>query len=149
MLFTDAGCWNCLISELNGIHAAGIVRSVMRLRYVLDGSGFDSRQEARNLCVLQYIQKYSEARSTSYSTDRNTGTVFLFGRKVAGVCSWPHTYMQCLSVLDTDIFPLIGAFTKLRKVTISFVMILRLSVRMEQIGSHWTDFHEIFIQGFL
>jgi hypothetical protein len=33
----------------------------------------------------------------------------------------------------------LGAFTKLRKATFSFVM----SVPMEQLGSHWTDFHEI------
>jgi len=31
----------------------------------------------------------------------------------------------------------------LRKATISFVMPVRLSVRMEQLGSHWTDFCEI------
>jgi len=30
------------------------------------------------------------------------------------------------------------------KATISFVLSLRLSVRMEQLGSHWTDFHEIW-----
>jgi hypothetical protein len=30
---------------------------------------------------------------------------------------------------------LLGAFEKLRKATISFVM----SVRMEQLGSHWTE----------
>jgi hypothetical protein len=35
------------------------------------------------------------------------------------------------------------AFTKLRKVTISFVMSARPSVHMEQLGSHKTDFHEI------
>jgi len=32
---------------------------------------------------------------------------------------------------------------KLRKATISFVMSVRPFVRMEQLGSHWTDFHEI------
>ena len=45
-----------------------------------------------------------------------------------------------------------GAFAKLRKVTISFVMSVRLpsvrpsvrsSVRMEQFGSQWADFNEI------
>ena len=34
-------------------------------------------------------------------------------------------------------------FAKLRKATVSFVMSVGLSVRMEQLGSHWTDFHEI------
>jgi len=37
----------------------------------------------------------------------------------------------------------LGALTKLRKTTIGFVMSVCLSVRMEQLGSHWTDFHEI------
>jgi hypothetical protein len=40
----------------------------------------------------------------------------------------------------------LGAFAKLRKTTISFVISVCLSVhpsvRME-LGSHWTDFHEI------
>jgi hypothetical protein len=34
----------------------------------------------------------------------------------------------------------LGAFAKLRNVTISFVM----SGRMEQLSSHWTDFHESY-----
>jgi hypothetical protein len=44
-------------------------------------------------------------------------------------------------------FILSGAYTKLRRATISFAMSVgpsaRMSVRMEQLGSHWTDFHEI------
>ena len=35
--------------------------------------------------------------------------------------------------------PFLGAFVKLRKATTSFV----ICARMEQLGSHWTDFHEI------
>jgi hypothetical protein len=37
----------------------------------------------------------------------------------------------------------LGAFVKLEKATISFVMSVRPTLRMEQRGSHWTDFHEI------
>ena len=33
----------------------------------------------------------------------------------------------------------LGAFTEFKKATIGFVM----SVRMGQLSSHWTDFHEI------
>jgi hypothetical protein len=43
-------------------------------------------------------------------------------------------------------FRFLGAFTNLRKATFSFVMSIRLSVRpsaLDQVGSHWTDFHEI------
>jgi len=37
-----------------------------------------------------------------------------------------------------------GVFTKLLKATISFITSVCPSVRMEQLGSHWTDFHEIW-----
>jgi hypothetical protein len=43
--------------------------------------------------------------------------------------------------------PLLGAFAKFRKATISFVTSVslssRLSLRMEQLCYRWTDFHEI------
>jgi len=45
---------------------------------------------------------------------------------------------------ECKIFPFLGAFAKLRGVTISFVMCVRLSVLMELLGSHWTDFHKIW-----
>jgi hypothetical protein len=35
----------------------------------------------------------------------------------------------------------LGKLAKLQKVTTSFIM----SVRLEQLGSHWMDFHEIDI----
>jgi len=42
---------------------------------------------------------------------------------------------------------ILGTFAKLRKATISLVMYVRLSdrpsVRMEQLNSHWTNFHKI------
>jgi len=38
---------------------------------------------------------------------------------------------------------IVGAFAKLRKSTFSFVMSVRLSVCMEQLGSCWTDLYEI------
>jgi hypothetical protein len=37
----------------------------------------------------------------------------------------------------------LGAFAKLRKATINFVLSSCLSVRMEQLDSHWTDFDQI------
>ena len=45
-----------------------------------------------------------------------------------------------MKTASTNIFLLfLGAFAKFRKATTNFVM----SVRMEQFGSHWKDFHEI------
>jgi hypothetical protein len=37
----------------------------------------------------------------------------------------------------------LGAFEKLRKATFSFIMSVRLPVLLEQLGSHWKDFHKI------
>ena len=44
--------------------------------------------------------------------------------------------------------PFLGAFVKLRKATIYFVMSVRLSVRLEKLGAYWTDFDEIQYLGF-
>ena len=38
---------------------------------------------------------------------------------------------------------ILGSFAKFRKATISFVMSVCPSVRMEQFGSHWIAFREI------
>ena len=50
-------------------------------------------------------------------------------------------------IRDMDDVSVLGALAKLRKATISFVMSIRLSVRpsfrMEHLGSHWTNFHDI------
>ena len=42
-------------------------------------------------------------------------------------------------VLTPGVF--LGAFAKLRQATIIFIASIRPSVRMEQLGSHWTDFY--------
>ena len=36
--------------------------------------------------------------------------------------------------------PISGAFAKLRKATVSFIMSVRPSVHMEHVVSHWADF---------
>ena len=44
-----------------------------------------------------------------------------------------------------------GIFRRVRKIakkTISFVMAVRPSVHMEQLGSHWKDLHEIYLRIF-
>jgi hypothetical protein len=42
-------------------------------------------------------------------------------------------------------FDFLVALAKLRKATFGFVMSVRLYVHMQQLGFHWTDFHEIYI----
>ena len=46
-------------------------------------------------------------------------------------------------VLFRLILLFLGAFAKLEKVTVSFVMSVGRSVRIEQPGSGWTDLYEI------
>jgi hypothetical protein len=41
------------------------------------------------------------------------------------------------------LFGFLGAVAKFRKTAITFVMSLRLSLRMQQVFSHWTDFDKI------
>jgi hypothetical protein len=48
-----------------------------------------------------------------------------------------------ISLLVNAFLLFLGALEKLRKATISFVMSVRLSVLMEQFGSHWTNFQDI------
>ena len=58
---------------------------------------------------------------------------------------WPH-YLSCTShtILPAPIVDdFLALFAKFRKTNISFVMSVPLSVRMEQLGFHRTDFHEI------
>jgi hypothetical protein len=51
---------------------------------------------------------------------------------VCGICSVTQTSAQTS-----------GALAELRKANISFVMSVRLSVHVEQLGSHCADFHEV------
>jgi hypothetical protein len=63
--------------------------------------------------------------------------------EIIAVCSEIHTKhinTQCWQNVEFS-----GALAKLRKATISVIISVRLSVLMEQLGSHSTDFHEILI----
>jgi hypothetical protein len=51
---------------------------------------------------------------------------------------WSYVSIAFTSGIGTSV-PILGAFEKLRKVTICFVM----SILVEQLGSKWTDFHDI------
>jgi hypothetical protein len=55
------------------------------------------------------------------------------------------SYRLCLTLVSSYVTrdtAFLVAFGKLRKATTSCVMSVLLSVRMEQLGSNWTDFHE-------
>ena len=61
---------------------------------------------------------------------------------VFSVC-WVSLCVWAVGLTETS-NTFLGAFAKLHKATISFVMSVCSSVRIEQLGSHWTDFHEIW-----
>ena len=53
-----------------------------------------------------------------------------------------EAFFKLFMVINCILY-LLGAFAKLRKATVSLVMSVRPSVRMGQLGFHWTDFREI------
>ena len=69
---------------------------------------------------------------------------------VSGSQEWPtrtpeHAQRHRITFPNTGILIVIlGAFEKLWKAAVSFPMSVCLSVCMEQLGSHWMEFHEIF-----
>jgi hypothetical protein len=46
-------------------------------------------------------------------------------------------------IWNSDQWRAVVKIVKLQEVTVSFAMSVCLSVSVEQLGSHWTDFHEI------
>jgi len=48
---------------------------------------------------------------------------------------------KCITHLNPE--SLLGMFTQLQKLTITIVMSVCPSVQVEQLGSHWADFHKI------
>ena len=60
-------------------------------------------------------------------------------REIIAVCSQIHTkHKNTLFGQNVEFF---GAFAKLRKAATVIVMSVCPSVRMEQLSSHWTNFH--------
>jgi len=58
----------------------------------------------------------------------------------SSVSHWKYTPgMSCIKNDKNILF--FGSYAKFRKATISFVIFVRPSVLMEQLGSQWTDFH--------
>jgi hypothetical protein len=61
-------------------------------------------------------------------------------------CTFFPTRKELTSFSEILLFHLLydlAAFTELRRANISFVMSVRPSVLMKELGSHWTNFHEI------
>jgi hypothetical protein len=52
------------------------------------------------------------------------------------------SYYMTHDILYLYSFAFLGTFAKLQKETITFIMSIHLSICMEQLSSHWTDFDE-------
>jgi hypothetical protein len=57
--------------------------------------------------------------------------------------SGPSTADEDTLLLVVQHEVVLGAFAKLRNETVIFVSAVHVSVRVEQLGSNWTDFREI------
>jgi predicted transcriptional regulator of viral defense system len=91
-------------------------------------------------CVLSYNKSCSRGLK-SVSTIADSLQVL----KNKGARHLSHNSPQIFCILNevskSTVF--LGAFPKLRKVAANFVMYVYPSVRVEQLGPHWTDFQEI------
>jgi len=58
-----------------------------------------------------------------------------------GLCNWDGVLYEVRVEAEWTV---LRRWAKLRNAIISFVMSLRPSVQMKQLGSHWTDFNEIW-----
>jgi hypothetical protein len=63
-----------------------------------------------------------------------------FNKRINQVQPVSHWFLQKGKLITT----FLCAFAKFRKAIISLAMSVRPSVRMKQLNSHWTDFHEIW-----
>ena len=69
--------------------------------------------------------------------------VTITGRYFSSATSWRSSFFLFGSYRPHFLF--LGALPKLPQATVSFVVSVCLSVRMEQLGSHWTNFHDIWV----
>ena len=74
--------------------------------------------------------------------------------KVQSYTCWPHVFLCAICISEQTaitVFPyaeitgwFLGIFAKLQKAAISFIMSACPSVCMEQLGSHWMNFYEMW-----
>jgi hypothetical protein len=93
-----------------------------------------------DMCIYTHSSQYRDAgQKRNKNWDSSKCRV---PRKSVCVPALPRTLVPYTQLHKADQF--LGAFAYFRKATISVVMSVRLSVRMKQLGFHWTDFHGIW-----
>jgi hypothetical protein len=116
--------------------------------------------ETINTVLVKNIQ-YTYVRIIIYATVR-----YLETQTVDSIKNWSTTFFTNMLLNSSPFtkikkrpmfmlanlwffFSPLGFRREMRKVTISFVISIRLSVlRMKQLGCHWKDFHEILYSSF-
>ena len=87
------------------------------------------KKSNNNRNTIMIILKCATVTGRKKKSNKNRNTIMI-------ILKWWQCYFSCS-----------GTFSNLRKANISFVMLacpsVSPSVRMEQLGSHWKDFHEI------
>jgi hypothetical protein len=123
------------------VHQVGCKISILK---PLIGNFAVKRGPNQNKCTDEVDECLEDADIVFIDTERSEAAshapcriVETKGLHFGGI--WQENGMLCMIMGISCL----GAFTKLRKATINFVMSVRLSLRMEQISSHWTDFQEI------
>jgi hypothetical protein len=94
-------------------------------------------------CSLKNSQTSQNSRTWETRNLSTSNGVQKTLKHLAGSC---HIHWILSSGRIWNLF--LGAFAKLRKATVSFVMSACLSVSTEQLGSHWTIFMKFYIQRF-
>ena len=92
-----------------------------------------------HIYIYIYIYIYDISSLRVNTSAHSSGRKQVKGQKVVGMNITRHIRPSSVSELCV----LLGAFAKLRKATISFVVSVRPSVRMKQLGYQSTEFHEI------
>jgi len=94
----------------------------------------------------------SETWAVPASWNKHLNSYYFLSRRQWSVVQNIKSCFRFTGMYQCTMASFLGAFTKLRKPTISFTMSLclparpsvLLSVRMQQLGSQWTDFYEIW-----
>jgi len=89
---------------------------------------------------VNYIKTFRSYRTVNTSHLGKKTTQLMLNKLKFVLCS--DICAKQINELSGQYVEILGAFRKLRKTTITFVMSVSRSVRNEHLGFYWTDFHE-------
>jgi len=94
---------------------------------------------------FQLYRSAALKKSTVAHLVKNLSAIYVTITVFTTVLRWTLSWARWIHFAPSNpIYSPCQARLQRRKASISFVMSACLSVRMEKLGSHWTDFHEIW-----